>query len=81
MSIVDGGVGRIASLVGRYWALDRDKRWERVERAYRLFTAGVGERFDGAVASVLASYEADVGDEFVEPRVIGAPDRGRMEDG
>jgi 2,3-bisphosphoglycerate-independent phosphoglycerate mutase len=77
----DAGVGRIASVVGRYWAMDRDQRWERVERAYRLFTAGEGQVHPSAAAAIKASYAADVGDEFVEPCVIGAPDEGRMRPG
>lgn len=79
--LADAGVGRIASVVGRYWAMDRDKRWERVERAYDLFTGGVGERHDTADAAIRASYANDVGDEFCEPSVIGEPGRHRMEDG
>jgi 2,3-bisphosphoglycerate-independent phosphoglycerate mutase len=75
------GVGRVASVVGRYWAMDRDNRWERVQRAYDLFVSGVGQRADDPVAAMHHSYEADVGDEFVEPTVIGAPDEGRFSDG
>ena len=51
------GVGRIASVIGRYHAMDRDKRWERVERAYRLLVRGEGSRFDSALAAIHASYE------------------------
>src|SRR5262249_18704503 len=75
------GVGRIASVVGRYWAMDRDKRWERVQRAYELFVRGTGERHASAVAAVRASYAREVGDEFVEPCVIGDATRGRLRDG
>jgi 2,3-bisphosphoglycerate-independent phosphoglycerate mutase len=77
------GVGRIASVIGRYWAMDRDKRWERVERAHALFTRGVGEVHPDALAAVRSSYARQVGDEFVEPCVIGRPDLDRMrsEDG
>ncbi len=75
------GVGRIVSVVGRYWAMDRDKRWERVQRAYDLFTARVGERFARADDALAASYERGTGDEFVEPCVVGEPGLGRMEDG
>jgi len=75
------GVGRIASVVGRYHAMDRDKRWDRVERAFDLFTSGIGGRAASAAAAINASYAAEVGDEFVEPVVIGAPDEGRMESG
>ena len=75
------GVGRIASVIGRYHAMDRDKRWDRVERAYRLLVSGEGDRFDSALAALHASYEAGVTDEFVEPAVIGARGTGRLEDG
>ncbi len=75
------GIGRIVSVVGRYYAMDRDKRWERVKRAYDLFTAGSGEKHVTALDALRASYAADVGDEFVEPRVIGDPERCRMKDG
>ncbi|WP_103028479.1 2,3-bisphosphoglycerate-independent phosphoglycerate mutase [Salinibacter altiplanensis] len=82
------GVGRLASLVGRYYAMDRDERWGRIERAYRLLTEGTGESFDDPVAALEASYDDDVTDEFVEPRRIRADnadafgDHGtRIEDG
>jgi len=79
--IADAGVGRIASVVGRYWGMDRDKRWERVVRAYDLFLLGEGERAPTAVEALRRSYEADVTDEFVEPVVIGSPEEGRFEEG
>jgi len=80
--IAKAGIGRIASVVGRYWAMDRDKRWERVERAYELLTRGIGERHDTAAQAIAASYaEEEKGDEFVEPRIIGDPTQGRLEDG
>ncbi|MGD2016860.1 MAG: 2,3-bisphosphoglycerate-independent phosphoglycerate mutase [Planctomycetota bacterium] len=75
------GVGRVVSVIGRYFAMDRDKRWERVERAYRLFVSGEGARHDSAVGAVRASYEAGVTDEFIEPVVIGEPGAGRIADG
>jgi len=64
------GAGRIATVVGRYYCMDRDKRWDRVERAYDLYTAGEGERSDSAVDAVNRSYERGVTDEFVEPIVV-----------
>ena len=75
------GVGRIASIVGRYWGMDRDNRWERVQRAFDLFTAGRGSSYPTAQDAIQASYAADVGDEFVEPCVIGANAEGRLEEG
>ncbi len=64
------GVGRIATVVGRYHAMDRDKRWPRIEKAYRAFVFGEGNRSASAETAVAASYDAAVTDEFVEPIVI-----------
>jgi 2,3-bisphosphoglycerate-independent phosphoglycerate mutase len=64
------GVGQIATLCGRYYAMDRDKRWERVERAFRLLVHGEGERATDPSAAIRKSYERGVTDEFVEPIVI-----------
>ncbi len=63
------GCGRIASVVGRYYAMDRDKRWERTERAYNLLINAEGERAADPVAAIRASYERGLTDEFVEPIV------------
>lgn len=59
--------GKVASIVGRYFALDRDKRWERVKKAYDLMVNGVGEATTDMVAAMQKSYDAGVTDEFVEP--------------
>ena len=68
------GVGAVASVVGRYWAMDRDHRWERTETAYRLLTEGVGTAYDDPVAYLEASYAAGVTDEFVGPGLLpGSP--------
>src|SRR6266567_2137838 len=65
------GVGRIASLTGRYYAMDRDNRWERIERAYRAAVHGEAERRSAdPIEAVRKSYEQGVTDEFVEPVVI-----------
>ena len=65
------GVGQIATLVGRYYAMDRDNRWERVELAYRAVVHGDAEtRTDDPVAALQRSYEQDVTDEFVKPIVV-----------
>src|SRR6202049_3655203 len=65
------GVGQIASLVGRYYAMDRDNRWERMELAYRAVVHGEAEtRTDDPVAALERSYEQDVTDEFVKPIVV-----------
>ena len=61
--------GRIASIVGRYYAMDRDKRWERVKVAYDLLVGGIGERETDLPAAVEKSYAAGVTDEFIKPIV------------
>ncbi|TCT07535.1 2,3-bisphosphoglycerate-independent phosphoglycerate mutase [Aquabacter spiritensis] len=62
----------IATVCGRYYAMDRDQRWERVTRAYDLLVAAKGDRFETAAAAVEASYAAGFSDEFLNPAVIGA---------
>ena len=61
------GVGRIATLCGRYWAMDRDNRWERTEKAYRLLSQSSPLSELGPVETIEASYAHNVGDEFLEP--------------
>ena len=64
------GVGKIATVMGRYYAMDRDKRWDRVEQAYDAMVYGEGARFNPVpVAAVKDSYSAGITDEFVEPVV------------
>ncbi len=70
-AIARAGVGRVATVCGRYWAMDRDRRWERTERAYRLYTAGEGAHAATAEGALGASYAAGTTDEFVEPTVVG----------
>mgnify|MGYP002234661930 CR=1 FL=1 len=70
------GIGEVASVSGRYYAMDRDNRWDRVERAYNALVKGEGVQAESATAGIQASYDADKTDEFVEPMVIvkdGAP--------
>ena len=66
--------GRIATIIGRYYAMDRDKRWERTKRAYDLLVKGVGEPATDPIGAIRRSYEREVTDEFVEPIVITEPD-------
>ncbi|MCZ7587858.1 MAG: 2,3-bisphosphoglycerate-independent phosphoglycerate mutase [Gaiella sp.] len=66
---------RIATVVGRYYAMDRDGRWERTDRALAAIVAGEGEQADDPVAAVRMSYERGVTDEFVEPVVLGGRPR------
>ncbi|MBE6305426.1 MAG: 2,3-bisphosphoglycerate-independent phosphoglycerate mutase [Bacteroidales bacterium] len=61
------GAGVIADIVGRYYAMDRDKRWERVKIAYDLIVNGQGEQADDMVAAMQKSYDNDVTDEFIKP--------------
>jgi 2,3-bisphosphoglycerate-independent phosphoglycerate mutase len=72
---------RIATLCGRYYAMDRDKRWDRVERAYRAIVAGVGERTDDPLQAVEAAYARAETDEFVTPTAIAGYDGMRDGDG
>lgn len=61
---------KIASICGRYYAMDRDKRWERIKLAYDLLVHGEGEKSNNAVDAIKASYAKDVTDEFIKPIVI-----------
>jgi 2,3-bisphosphoglycerate-independent phosphoglycerate mutase len=63
-------VDRIATVAGRYYAMDRDKRWDRTERALRAIVNGEGEHADDPIAAVQASYDRGITDEFIEPTVI-----------
>ena len=72
---------RIATVAGRYYAMDRDRRWERTERAYDAVVSGRGRPATSAIDAVRASYADDIGDEFVEPAVITGYDGMADEDG
>ena len=61
---------RVATVIGRYWAMDRDHRWDRVERAYRAIARGEGAPFDAAAGAVRAAHAAGTTDEFVEPAIV-----------
>jgi 2,3-bisphosphoglycerate-independent phosphoglycerate mutase len=67
------GAGRIATLTGRYYAMDRDNRWERVERAWRALVLGEGQVAPDSATAIAAAYAAGQNDEFVEPWIIAAP--------
>ena len=66
------GVGKIASVCGRYWGMDRDNRWERINRAYNLFVNGEGLKFESSSEAINYQYNKDITDEFLEPSVITA---------
>ena len=75
------GGARVGSVVGRYWAMDRDSRWDRTQRAYDLLVAGEAPyRAASAVAAVAAAYERGETDEFIEPTLVGGEARIRPGD-
>jgi 2,3-bisphosphoglycerate-independent phosphoglycerate mutase len=72
--IAELGVGRIATVQGRYYAMDRDKRWERTEKSYRAMVYGEGPTYTDPMQAIIESYEKSVYDEFVMPTVIVGTD-------
>jgi 2,3-bisphosphoglycerate-independent phosphoglycerate mutase len=71
----DAGVGRIGSVIGRYYAMDRDKRWDRVKLAYDMLVHGeAAHRADSGESAALAAYERDETDEFITPTLVGSGD-------
>ena len=62
--------GKIASIVGRYYAMDRDNRWERIKKAYDLLTKGIGKQIENPVTGIEDSYKCGITDEFIEPMVV-----------
>ena len=62
--------GRVATVCGRFYAMDRDKRWNRIKEAYDMLVEGKGAQFESALEGIQASYDADVTDEFIKPIVI-----------
>ena len=64
------GVGKIASICGRFYSMDRDKRWNRVQKAYDAIVNGIGEKQTSAITAIEGSYQKEIFDEFVEPTVI-----------
>ena len=64
------GHGRVATVIGRYYAMDRDNRWDRVQRAWQAMTLGQGHPADSSTAAIQAAYASKQTDEFVEPQVI-----------
>ena len=68
--MAEKGVGKIASITGRFYAMDRDKRWERVHKAYDALVNGIGEKSTSATKAIEDSYQKEIFDEFVLPTVI-----------
>jgi 2,3-bisphosphoglycerate-independent phosphoglycerate mutase len=64
------GFGDVATISGRYYAMDRDNRWDRIEKAYKAIVEGEGEQFDDPVEAIKDSYAKEVTDEFIVPKVI-----------
>ena len=69
------GTGKIASIIGRYYSMDRNQKWGRIRKAYDLIVHGRGHVFENANAAVKASYDEDVTDEFIKPSVIHEDDK------
>lgn len=79
--LVGRSCGRVATVCGRYFAMDRDQRWDRVEKAYSCMVSGIGERAGSGVDALERAYARGESDEFVSPTVIGEPAAGRIRDG
>ncbi len=71
---------KVATIIGRYYAMDRDKRWNRVKEAYDLLVNGIGKKADNMVKAMQESYDAEVTDEFVKP-IVNANVDGRIKEG
>ena len=69
------GVEKRATIMGRYYAMDRDKRWERIEKAYNAMVKGEGEKYNSASVAIEESYQKEIFDEFVIPTVICSNDK------
>ena len=81
--IKEKGIGKIATISGRFYSMDRDKRWNRIEKAYRAMVDGEGIKSPDAISAIENSYQKEVFDEFVEPTVITNIDKpiAKIEDG
>jgi 2,3-bisphosphoglycerate-independent phosphoglycerate mutase len=66
---LEGKSAKIASIIGRYYAMDRDKRWERIKKAYDLMISGIGQHFQNPVQALVEAYAAGFTDEFIEPHI------------
>ncbi|MEE2876643.1 MAG: 2,3-bisphosphoglycerate-independent phosphoglycerate mutase [Candidatus Neomarinimicrobiota bacterium] len=76
-AMVEIGLGEISTVIGRYYAMDRDRRWERTERAYRLFVNGEGEKSDSPLLAIERSHKHGVTDEFIDP-VVCCGEEGKI---
>ena len=80
-SQLEGTGVKLSTIVGRYYAMDRDKRWERVKKAYDLMVNGVGEYVDSVDGGIAAKYEAGITDEFMEPMRCLPGNEGLIKEG
>ena len=71
--ITDDENFNIKTVCGRYYAMDRDSRWERIEKAYKMFLYGEGENYPDSISAIQASYDKEITDEFILPSIIGDP--------
>jgi len=78
---IDGTSVEIASVIGRYYAMDRDNRWERIKKSYDLMVHGHGKIFNSASEAIQASYDSSVTDEFIEPSIISTNEDGIIKPG
>lgn len=72
---------RVVSIIGRYFAMDRDKRWAKTKKAYKLMTEGEGDSFNSVTDAINASYKNGITDEFVEPCTVNATEATKIKDG
>jgi len=79
--ILDRTGARLADMIGRFYAMDRDKRWERVEVAWEMLVHGKGEKISNAVEALEAAYAAGETDEFIKPRILLDPSESVIRDG
>lgn len=75
------GTGKIASIVGRYYAMDRDNRWQRTQLAYDLLVHGKGDEFNNPIEALQSSYDEDTTDEFVKAKLIDTSPDSRIQKG
>lgn len=78
--IDEQGIGKIKSVVGRYFAMDRDHNWERIDKAFELLTQAKGAKFTSTTQAITQSYKNDLTDEFIEPAWIDGDEEGKIED-
>lgn len=76
MDGVDMSYCKISTVIGRYYAMDRDNRWERIQKAYNLLVKGEGEITDDVISTVEKLYDKDLTDEFMEPIKVGTKEEG-----